>query len=186
MNIANDTSMNTSALTKLAATYRALATFAAELWSTSDGDPAGKADCRSFAIAANRVTDLLHALPPVLREYPELIGSGSGFLVSKRDGWLWMTSDGRVFSHRGAALEEVTLSHVDPESDHTGYGSVDRARDAWPSIPLTRELILDFKGPLAMLVRTADRAAAEKVAKTAALISDSEAYSEFAAAEASR
>lgn len=170
MNMNNDTNKDASALAKLAIAYRTLATFAAELWLVSDGDPAGMADCRNFAIAANLVTDLLHALPPVLREYPELIGSGLGFLVSRRDGWLWVTPDGRVFSHRGATLEEVTLSHVDPESGHKGYGSVDHAHDAWPSIPLTRELLVDFAGPLAMLVRTVDRAAASEVAKAAALI----------------
>ena len=87
-----------------------------------------------------------------------------------------------MFSNRGAALEEVTLSHADPESDHKGYGAVDRAHDAWPSIPLTRELLLDFKGPLAMLIRTADRAAAEEVTKAAALISQLEQQIDAASA----
>lgn len=186
MNMNDDMNTDANALTKLAATYGALAIFAADLWSASNGDPAGEADCREFAVAANLVTDVLHALPPVLREYPELIGSGSGFLLSKRDGWLWLTANGRVFSHRGEALEEVTLSHADPESDHKGYGAVDRARDAWPSIPFTRDFLLDFKGPLAMLIRTADRAAAEAVTKAAALISEFEAHSARAAAENSR
>lgn len=89
-------------------------------------------------------------------------------------------------SHRGEAIEEVTLSHVDLESDHKRYGAVDRGRDAWQSIPLTKELLFDFKGPLAMVIRTADRAAPDEVTKAAALISQFEAHSALTEAEDSR